>query len=157
MTSSVYKKMGQYTEAVEEKRLWHTLSTHEEHHAAALKRIKQTLNEKELEEEASALDIENVETMLSKNLEFLAEIPQGLSTKRAFEIAMFMEFSELNSLFFNAAEKKEEDPSPYIHSLGEGTKHHLLTLYKVMQKHISKDEDAKYREKFEKIGLIDKI
>ena len=157
LTSSVYKKLEFHTEGAEEKRLWHTLSTHEEYHAAALKRLKQTLDENELEEEASTLDMENIESVLSKYKEFLEEIPQGLSTKRAFEIAMFMEFSELNSLFFNAVDQEEEDHSPYIHSMGEGTKHHLLTLYKGMQKHIGKDEDAEYRKKFEKIGLIDKI
>ena len=157
MTSSVYRKLEEYTEEEDVKGLWHTLAIHEEYHAAALERLKKGLNEEELEKEASTLDMDNIESLLASHREFLEEIPQSLSIKRAFEIAMFMEFSELNSLYFHSVEKEGKDNSPYIHSMGEGTKSHLLTLYKGIQKHIGKDEDLSYRSKFEAIGLVDKI
>ncbi|MDH3976051.1 MAG: hypothetical protein OEV42_17385 [Deltaproteobacteria bacterium] len=157
MTSSVYRKLEEYTEDEEVRRLWHTLGIHEEYHAAALERLKKTLNEEELEKEASTLDVDNIETLLSAYRVFLEEIAPGLSVKRAFEIAIFMEFSELNSLFFHSVGKGGQDNSPYIHSMGEGTKSHLLTLYRGIRKHIGKDEDLSYRSKFEEIGLVDRL
>ena len=84
----------------------------------------------------------------------MEEIPRGISTKRAFEIAMFMEFSELNSLFFHAAKGVNGDDSPYIHSMGEGTKRHLMTLYRGMQKYAGDDTHLPYMEKFRELGLI---
>jgi len=157
MTSSVYRKLEENSEEEEVRRLWHTLGIHEEYHAAALERLKKTLNEEELEKEASTLDVDNIESLLSTYRDFLEEISPDLSTKRAFEIAMHMEFSELNSLYFNSVEKGGQDSSPYIHSMGEGTKSHLLTLYRGIQKHIGKDEDLSYRSKFEEIGLVDRL
>lgn len=157
MTSNVYRKLEEYTEEEEVRRLWHTLAVHEEYHAAALERLKKTLNKEELEKEASTLDENNIEKLLSSYGEFLKEIPGGLTVKRAFEIAMYMEFSELNSLFFNSVEKGGHDNSPYIHSMGEGTKSHLLTLYKGIQSHIGEEEELAYRSKFEEIGLVDRL
>jgi len=157
MTSNVYRKLEEYTEEEEVRSLWHTLAIHEEYHAAALERLKKSLSREDLEKEASTLDAENIEKLLASYTGFLKEIPKGLSIKRAFEIAMHMEFSELNSLYFHSVEKGGKDNSPYIHSMGEGTKSHLLTLYKGMQKHMGEEDELLYRGKFEEIGLVDRL
>lgn len=157
MTSSVYRQLEEHTEEEEVRRLWHTLGMHEEYHAAALERLKKTLNEEELEKEASALNVDNIEILLSSYRELLEEIPRGLSVKRAFEIAMHMEFSELNSLYFNSVEKGSGEESPYIHSMGEGTKSHLLALYRGIQDYVGEGEGLLYRSKFEDAGLVDRL
>ena len=152
--SSVYTELKDTCDNEELKGLWHTLSVHEEYHAAALKGLKNTLTKDELEKEASTLDMGNINSLIASHEEFIEEITKGVSTRRAFEIAMFMEFSELNSLFFHAVENETEDDSPYIHSMGEGTKRHLLTLYRGMQKFAGDDTSLPYVEKFRELGLI---
>ncbi|MDT8318343.1 MAG: hypothetical protein RQ824_10215 [bacterium] len=152
--SSLYKELKVSCDNEELKRLWHTLAVHEEYHATALKRLKNTLSEEELEKEASTLDMDNINSLLASHKEFMEELPAGVSTRRAFEIAMFMEFSELNSLFFNASKSVTGDDSPYIHSMGEGTKRHLMTLFKGMQKFAGDDMKLPYIEKFRELGLI---
>ena len=152
--SSLYKELKASCDNEELKRLWHTLSVHEEYHAAALNRLKNTLTKEELEKEASTLDMDNINSLLASHKEFMEEIPAGVSIRRAFEIAMFMEFSELNSLFFNAEKSVNGDDSPYIHSMGEGTKRHLMTLYRGMQKFAGDDTSLPYVEKFRELGLI---
>jgi len=152
--SSVYRKLKEACDCKEVGSLWQTLATHEEYHAAALKRLKATLSYEELEKEASTLDIDNINSLLAGHKRYLDEISYGISVTRAFQIAMDMEFSELNSLFFNHMGKGGEDPSPYIHSMGAGTKSHLMTLYKGIEKHAGPEEQAPYREKFVELGLI---
>jgi hypothetical protein len=152
--SSLYKELKASCDNEELKRLWHTLSVHEEYHAAALNRLKNSLTKEELEKEASTLDMDNINSLLASHKEFMEEVPAGVSTRRAFEIAMFMEFSELNSLFFNAAKSASGDDSPYIHSMGEGTKRHLMTLYRGMQKYVGDDSQLPYIEKFRELGLV---
>jgi len=152
--SSVYTELKTSCDNEEVRRLWQTLALHEEYHAAALERLKNSLSREDLEKEASTLDMGNINSLLASHKEFMEEISKGVSTKRAFEIAMFMEFSELNSLFFNAVKNEGEDDSPYIHSMGEGTKRHLLTLYKGMQKYVGDDTQLSYVEKFREFGLI---
>ena len=152
--SSLYKELKASSENEELRRLWHTLAVHEEYHAAALNRLKNTLTEDELEKEASTLDMDNINSLLASHEEFMKEIPGGVTTSRAFEIAMFMEFSELNSLFFNAEKSGGGDDSPYIHSMGEGTKRHLMTLYRGMQKYTGDETIMPYMEKFREMGLI---
>ena len=152
--SLVYRELKATCDNEELKGLWHTLSVHEEYHAAALKGLKKTLTKEELEKEASTLDMNNINSQLSSHKEVMEEIPKGVSTRRAFEIAMFMEFSELNSLFFNAVKNEGEDGSPYIHSMGEGTKRHLMTLYRGLQKYAGDSEQLPYAEKFRELGLI---
>ena len=153
--SSVYKELRGSCENEEVRRLWQTLAMHEEYHAAALERLKNSLSREDLEKEASTLDLDNINSLLASHKEFMEEIPKGVSTRRAFEIAMFMEFSELNSLFFNAVKNEGEDDSPYIHSMGESTKRHLMTLYRGLQKYAGDSEQLPYVEKFRELGLID--
>jgi len=155
--SSLYKELKASCDNEELKRLWHTLAVHEEYHAAALKGLKNTLTQEELEKEASTLDMDNINSLLASHKEFMEEMLAGVSTRRAFEIAMFMEFSELNSLFFNASKSVTGDDSPYIHSMGEGTKRHLLTLYRGMEKFVGEDTKMSYIEKFRELGLIKEI
>lgn len=152
--SSVYKGLKASCDIEELRRLWHTLAVHEEYHAAALERLKGSLSGEELKKEASTLDIDNINSLIASHKEFMEEIPAGVSTIRAFEIAMFMEFSELNSLFFNSVKKNGEGDSPYIHSVGEGTKRHLLSLYKGLQKYAGDSGELPYIEKFREYGLI---
>lgn len=155
--SSLYKGLKASCDDEELKRLWHTLAVHEEYHAAALNRLKNTLTKEELEKEASTLDMDNINLMLARHEEFMEELPAGVSTRRAFEIAMFMELSELNSLFFNAAKSASGDDSPYIHSMGEGTKRHLMTLYRGMQKFAGDDTCMPYVEKFRELGILKEV
>lgn len=152
--SSLYKELKASSDNEELQRLWHTLAVHEEYHAAALNRLKNSLTKEELEKEASTLDMDNINSLLARHEEFMEEMPAGVSTRRAFEIAMFMEFSELNSLFFNAEKSEDGGDSPYIHSMGEGTKRHLMTLYRGMQKFAGDDTSLPYVEKFRELGLI---
>lgn len=151
--SAVYKGLKKNATTEELRDLWHDLSVHEEYHAAALESLKETLSNEELEGEASALDEKTMDMMLSCADEFVEEASMGVSIKRSFQIAMFMEFSELNSIFFNAVKKQEEDKAPYIHSLGEGTKKHIRTLYKGIVKYVDEDEQALYLRKFQEYGL----
>ena len=155
--SQIYRALEGACPDEEVKGLWHTLSVHEGYHAAALEHLKQTLTPAELEKEASTLDMANIEALLSEHRAFLEEIPRGITVHRAFEIAIFMEFSELNSLYFNAVRKgeKEEDSSPYLHSMGAGTRSHLLTLYRGIKAHGGEMDQVPYEEKFIALGLID--
>ena len=98
--------------------------------------------------------MDNINSLLASHKEFMEEVSASVSTRRAFEIAMFMEFSELNSLFFNAAKSASGDDSPYIHSMGEGTKRHLMTLYRGMQKYVGDESQLPYIEKFRELGLV---
>ena len=152
--SALYRKLDENTEDAELKRLWSTLAVHEEYHAASLESLKASLSPEELENEASTLDEENINGLLQKHEEFMKAIKEDVSPSRAFEIAMFLEFSELNSLFFNAMRSGEEDRAPYLHSLAEGTKSHLMTLYRGVKKHLGEKEQAPYLEMFTDLGLM---
>ena len=154
--SALYRKLEEHTKNAELKRLWGTLSVHEEYHAASLESLKASLSPEELENEASTLDEDNIEDLLKKHGEFMKSIEGDVSDRRAFEIAMFLEFSELNSLFFNTMKEGEEDRAPYLHSLAEGTKSHLMTLYKGVKKHLGKEEQVPYLEMFRDLGLLKK-
>ncbi len=152
--SKIYRELEKSSVAAELKSLWSTLALHEEYHAAALEHLKATLSDDELEEEASTLDENNLDKRLEGHKRAIKEIPKGVSMKRSFEIAIFLEFSELNSLYFNSLTRNDEDPSPYIHSIGEGTRSHLLALYKGIRKFLGEKEQAPYMKKFSEYGLI---
>lgn len=152
--SAIYKKLGTNAASDELKTLWNTLSLHEEYHAIALERLKSTLSEEELEKEASTLDEKNIETLLAEHRKIMDEIEGEVSVKRSFEIAIFMEFSELNSIFFNSVTSDPRESSSYIHSMGEGTRSHLMTLYRGIKKFLGKNEQLPYIEKFREFDLI---
>ena len=152
--SEIYRELEKSSVGAELKRLWSTLALHEEYHAAALEHLKATLSDDELEEEASTLDEKNIDKLLESHKKLIKEMPKGVSMKRSFEIAIFLEFSELNSLYFNSLAKSDKDPSPYIHSMGEGTRGHLLALYKGIKKFLGEKEQAPYMKKFSEYGLI---
>ncbi len=152
--SALYQKLEENTKEGELKRLWSTLAMHEQYHATSLESLKASLSPEELENEASTLDEKNIEELLEKHEEFMKTIKGKVSASRAFEIAMFLEFSELNSLFFNDMRTDEEDRAPYLHSLAEGTKSHLMTLYKGIKKHLGKKEQAPYLKMFTELGLV---
>ncbi len=149
---TIYDRLRASAGNEELKNLWHRLSVHERYHAVALERLKNTLSMEELEREAHALDEGSIDAQLARCKELMSEVSKGVTERRAFEIAIDMELSEISALFLK--EGKTEMAPYLIHSLGAGTRSHLLMLYDGVKKFFGEKEGIPYMEKFKKLGII---
>ena len=156
MASSVYGHLQAYSDNEELKELWKKLAIHEKYHAAALERLRDTLSRATLEIETFAINPGKIDELLSELDIIIHEIKGGISSGRAFEIALVLEFSELNAIFFSSNDIDNKSPSLYIHSMGEGTKSHLTLLYKGMKKYLNTGEQAPHLQKFYEHGIINR-
>lgn len=154
MASSIYSHLQAYSDNEELKELWKRLAIHEKYRAAAMESLRDTLGRETLEIETFAINVGKIDELLNQLDNIIHEIKGGISSGRAFEIALFLEFSELNSMFFSSNNIDNKSPSIYIHSMEDGTKSHLTLLYKVMKKHLEPNDQTLHLQKFYEIGII---
>lgn len=152
--SSIYAGLQTYADNTELKNLWQKLAVQKKYHAVALERLRDTLSREALEIETFFINPEKID-LLSGELDAIAhEIHSGISCSRAFEIALFLESSELNALFVNSNNEGNKNPSLYIHSMGDGIKSHLTLIYKGMKKFVNTQEQAPHLQKLYELGII---
>ncbi len=154
MASSIYGHLQAHAENEELKELWKKLAIHEKYHAATLERLRDTLSRETLTIETFAINPGKIDELLNELDNIIHEIKGRISSSRAFEIALFLEFSELNALFFSSNDIGKDNTSVYIHSMGEGTKRHLTLLYEGVKKHLEPNNQTPHLQKFYEKGII---